>query len=1080
MPVLIESRGARPYYDDGGVEDVKKMVSIYVELDGSDDVVKEVFGRETGDTDVYITIASVAGKQRVFWLTGLASEITGVEVARVEGEIDELANRSDETPRVAGGECQFTEATGGMTSRIVPGGPEAAGVVADEEMEQNVENIKRDLVGLAFPEELADDETTVPEDMCGIDEELDDVEQMMVELGKNEIAEDLCVGGNGELIQGCRVCVDDFGCFCAETNEAGPLGEEEEVEMDASCYAVEEKHQQGWRRETCLQCVNKSHFEVDLDFVENGVDEFNAARDAPRASAQTALEASTRESSAEEGNVKSGYMGSWDRELVVSGRGHESGTRVDDAERRRREAATGGRNKRIYVEQGKEIKRMSEEEIVEWMINGGENAFVVHDGKVVTTETVGRLKDNTMIRLVNRLPGGGRKKKTVPKSARGEDLNAMEESSSSTLSSDQSAWMAKANKVFRGDAVEQMKMIASTGPGGWTEAWARKVMEVGEEGEEEILVCLHRAMQEEFGDVVAKKMIKGVRDFVREQMEEAARRKQQREEEEAARRKQQREEEEAARQQQQREEAARQQRQEEEAAQRQRQHEEAETARQQQRQQEEAARRQREQQRQCEETEAVQRQQRQQEEATQRQRKQEEAAWQRQWQQQEAESCQWQGGRGERTKREEQRRREEEEEKRRREEEWQEMEEEKGIQSPMIMKFGKYYGKTCEWVYSRDRDYCDWLVRVEAPNKNLMQFQEFVRAAGRREKWKELEMREKTLEENRRRRELEERKKNKQEEEEKAEAKAKEKPAIEEMREVMTRMRKNIEAPAEVDTMAAAETNTVAAAENGEPTVTVEREQGTKTTEVREEQGWKDDVRWRHTWVKQSEYWNDPKWNKRSSTESRTWCETKDIRQLRPGETVWHVICTSGEEEGEQEREKEEGAVPSPPGIETYHRECEVRRLNDRIRRIEDRIEEWNRGQQGVDHARGEGDSAGWKHDGWRNGGWGGWHQLDGDWAQWDGDWWVKVGRSNLNARQKRRISRDLRRLIAREENEVLSILRELRSAMWKDGGRLSGGESEKTKGGDDDDDGTGSKGGSSRGKSSGQRREVGTGGDEW
>ena len=30
---------------------------------------------------------------------------------------------------------------------------------------------------------------------------------------------------------------------------------------------------------------------------------------------------------------------------------------------------------------------MSEEEIVEWMVNGGENAFAVHDGKVVTTET---------------------------------------------------------------------------------------------------------------------------------------------------------------------------------------------------------------------------------------------------------------------------------------------------------------------------------------------------------------------------------------------------------------------------------------------------------------------------------------------------------------------------------------------------------------------------------------------------------------------------------------------------------------------------------------------------------------------
>ena len=85
----------------------------------------------------------------------------------------------------------------------------------------------------------------------------------------------------------------------------------------------------------------------------------------------------------------------------------------------------------------------------------------------------------------------------------------------------------------------------------------------------------------------------------------------------------------------------------------------------------------------------------------------------------------------------------------------------------MIMKFGKYYGKTCEWVYSRDREFCDWVIRLDASNKNFLQFQEFVRAAERRDKWKELEMREKILEENRRRRELEERAKVEREEEEK-------------------------------------------------------------------------------------------------------------------------------------------------------------------------------------------------------------------------------------------------------------------------------------------------------------------------
>ena len=80
-----------------------------------------------------------------------------------------------------------------------------------------------------------------------------------------------------------------------------------------------------------------------------------------------------------------------------------------------------------------------------------------------------------------------------------------------------------------------------------------------------------------------------------------------------------------------------------------------------------------------------------------------------------------------------------------------------------------------------------------------------------------------------------------------------------------------------------------------------------------------------------------------------------------------------------------------------------------------------------MNSAKEDGNGAKWEYDGRRVGGWGGWHQWDGEWAQWDGEWWVRVGRSSLNARQRRRISRDLRRLIACEQNEVLKLLRELR-----------------------------------------------------
>ena len=51
-------------------------MSIYLELDVLDDVNDDAFKLESGKTNVSLTIASVAGKQRIFKLTGLAHEIT--------------------------------------------------------------------------------------------------------------------------------------------------------------------------------------------------------------------------------------------------------------------------------------------------------------------------------------------------------------------------------------------------------------------------------------------------------------------------------------------------------------------------------------------------------------------------------------------------------------------------------------------------------------------------------------------------------------------------------------------------------------------------------------------------------------------------------------------------------------------------------------------------------------------------------------------------------------------------------------------------------------------------------------------
>ena len=64
----------------------KNTVSIYPVLDGLDDVADGAFKVESDNTNVSLTIASVAGKERLCKLTGLAHEITGVKVAQKKGK----------------------------------------------------------------------------------------------------------------------------------------------------------------------------------------------------------------------------------------------------------------------------------------------------------------------------------------------------------------------------------------------------------------------------------------------------------------------------------------------------------------------------------------------------------------------------------------------------------------------------------------------------------------------------------------------------------------------------------------------------------------------------------------------------------------------------------------------------------------------------------------------------------------------------------------------------------------------------------------------------------------------------------
>jgi len=66
--------------------DGKKQVSIYIELDGLDDCTEDMFQASSGEKDVSLTIAKVAGRRRTFSLKDLAHEIDGVKVNHKKGK----------------------------------------------------------------------------------------------------------------------------------------------------------------------------------------------------------------------------------------------------------------------------------------------------------------------------------------------------------------------------------------------------------------------------------------------------------------------------------------------------------------------------------------------------------------------------------------------------------------------------------------------------------------------------------------------------------------------------------------------------------------------------------------------------------------------------------------------------------------------------------------------------------------------------------------------------------------------------------------------------------------------------------
>jgi len=68
--------------------DGKKTVSVYVEMEGLDDVADEALTTESGEKDCSLTIAAIGSppKKKTLTLSGLSNEIDGVKLTRKKGK----------------------------------------------------------------------------------------------------------------------------------------------------------------------------------------------------------------------------------------------------------------------------------------------------------------------------------------------------------------------------------------------------------------------------------------------------------------------------------------------------------------------------------------------------------------------------------------------------------------------------------------------------------------------------------------------------------------------------------------------------------------------------------------------------------------------------------------------------------------------------------------------------------------------------------------------------------------------------------------------------------------------------------
>ena len=138
-------------------------------------------------------------------------------------------------------------------------------------------------------------------------------------------------------------------------------------------------------------------------------------------------------------------------------------------------------------------------------------------------------------------------------------------------------------------------------------------------------------------------------------------------------------------------------------------------------------------------------------------------------------------------------------------------------------------------------------------------------------------------------------------------------------------------------------------------------------------------------------------WERRS----QQWCRTKDVRTIK-----------------ERDINTDRRRIETPPGIN--EQECNENRLETRVTKLGEQPK-WMYDRMTAEAA----ESSTWnKGTSWR-------HEDNGDeWQRWEGSWWIRVNQDDLNSRQRRKISRNLRKMIDREKNGMARLLQELKKGI--------------------------------------------------